>query len=258
MGNHDNASELLKKAEKDNRRFREFLADNIAKPENKNLSMASYLIMPIQRIPRYKLLIEELLRNTLDSHPDHPHLLKGLDLVSSVARHINAEMHASENRSAIVRIQNEFTHAVNFVQPSRKFVRQGTLVKKCRSSDKVSKHNNITHSIASQRMSIVCSFLVVCCSLLLFTDLRVLFVQRHVGLCVQECVVFFRCALQVAPGDPYDRGLQHRGRSVASEHRDQWRAVPLPDQQQNQVIHRVRTGPAHEDQLAPGVRQDHP
>ena len=145
VGNHDAASDLLKKLEKENRRFRDLLESNMARPENKNLSLASYLIMPIQRIPRYKLLIEELLRNTLDSHPDHPHLLRGLDLVSSVARHINAEMHAAENRGAIVRIQNEFTHAVNFVQPSRKFVRQGALVKKCRSSDKVNSNKQTTN-----------------------------------------------------------------------------------------------------------------
>jgi hypothetical protein len=57
-------------------------------------------------------------------------------LLSDRNTKVNAEMHANENRSAILRIQNEFTHAVNFVAPSRKFVRQGTLVKKCRSSDK--------------------------------------------------------------------------------------------------------------------------
>jgi len=29
-----------------------------------------YLIMPIQRIPRYRLLLQELLRNTDCDHPD--------------------------------------------------------------------------------------------------------------------------------------------------------------------------------------------
>jgi hypothetical protein len=48
-GNHDNASEMLRKVEKENRKFREVILEgNMAKPENKNLSLASYLIMPIQ------------------------------------------------------------------------------------------------------------------------------------------------------------------------------------------------------------------
>ena len=51
-GNHDAATELLRKLEKDNRKFRELLEANMSRPENKNLSLASYLIMPIQRIPR--------------------------------------------------------------------------------------------------------------------------------------------------------------------------------------------------------------
>jgi hypothetical protein len=139
VGNHDNASELLKKLESSsggNRRFKELVESNMSKPENKNLSVASYLIMPIQRIPRYKLLLEEVLRNTSDDHPDYSNLLKGLESVSAVAKHINAEMHAQENRAAIVRIQNEFSHSVSFVQPHRRFVRQGTMVKKCRNTDK--------------------------------------------------------------------------------------------------------------------------
>ena len=85
---------------------------------------------------RYKLLLDELIRNTLDTHPDYATLTESLSLVSSVAKHVNAEMHASENRATILRIQSEFTHPVNFVAPHRKFVRQGPLVKKCRASDK--------------------------------------------------------------------------------------------------------------------------
>lgn len=85
-GNHDNATDLLRKLEKENRRFRELIELTLAKPENKNLSLASYLIMPIQRIPRYVLLISELLRMTPETHPDFPGLSKGLDLVSQVAK----------------------------------------------------------------------------------------------------------------------------------------------------------------------------
>lgn len=87
----------------------------------------------LRLLPR---LIEELLRNTSDSHPDYPHLMKGLDLVSSVAKHINAEMHSAENRNTILRIQGEFSGGTSFVSPSRRFIKQGVMVKKCRSSDK--------------------------------------------------------------------------------------------------------------------------
>jgi hypothetical protein len=137
VGNHDIASEFLRKSEKENKRFRDLLESNLVKPENRNLNLASFLIMPIQRIPRYKLLIEELLRNTSDTHPDYPNLMSGLDLVAKVAKHINSEMHASEKRHAILKLQNEFSDKPNWVSPSRWFVRQGPMVKQCRDSQKM-------------------------------------------------------------------------------------------------------------------------
>lgn len=136
-GNHDTATEALKRIEKDNRKFRELIEANLGRPENKGLSLASYLIMPIQRIPRYKLLLDELLRNTGESHPDYAGLVKSQELVSSVAKHVNDAMHATENRNTILRIQSEFTHPVTFVQPSRRFIKEGPMVKKCRNSDKL-------------------------------------------------------------------------------------------------------------------------
>lgn len=77
------------------------------------------------------------MRNTSESHPDLPSLLKALEAVASVAKHINAEMHAAEKRNAILRLQSEFTDKVNWVSPSRKFVRQGPMVKQCRDSQKM-------------------------------------------------------------------------------------------------------------------------
>ena len=38
------------------------------KPECANLDLMGYLITPVQRLPRYKLLLEDLLRNTPEDH----------------------------------------------------------------------------------------------------------------------------------------------------------------------------------------------
>ncbi|KAK2951432.1 putative RhoGEF domain containing protein [Blattamonas nauphoetae] len=45
----------------------------------------NYLIMPIQRIPRYKMLIEALLKNTPKQLRDHAHLTKSMELMTEVA-----------------------------------------------------------------------------------------------------------------------------------------------------------------------------
>lgn len=40
--------------------------------EVKGLKLNALLITPVQRIPRYKLLLQELLHNTAASSPDYP------------------------------------------------------------------------------------------------------------------------------------------------------------------------------------------
>jgi len=39
-------------------------------PRVQSSRLESIIIMPIQRIPRYKLLLEDLLKRTPDAHPD--------------------------------------------------------------------------------------------------------------------------------------------------------------------------------------------
>ena len=45
--------------------------------------------MPVQRIPRYRLLLQELFEHTPHSHPDYPCLKMALDEVSKRADEIN-------------------------------------------------------------------------------------------------------------------------------------------------------------------------
>ena len=267
VGNHDNASEFLKRTEKDNRRFRDFLADNLLKAENKNLSLASYLIMPIQRIPRYKLLIEELLRNTQDSHPDYPHLLKGLDLVSSVAKHINAEMHSAENRNIILRIQGEFSGGTSFVSPSRRFIKQGVMTKQCRSSDKPYEFFLFNDLLAYASKSGIISSggkyklhqeIPIVRRQQQHTHSAAQCPRSRIETCrsqnivfLSQCAHWFRlsffsvllcCLFSSAGGSQFQRGgrpLPPLGRHLRLRPL-RARAILVPDQQQDQVLHRQR------------------
>ena len=53
-------------------------AENAQNPACKGQSLQSFFILPIQRIPRYKLLVEELLKHTPITHPDHSTLSEAL------------------------------------------------------------------------------------------------------------------------------------------------------------------------------------
>jgi len=93
--------------------------------------LTDLLIMPIQRIPRYRLLLEELIKRS-PAGDEVDSLEKGLASISDVANMINTSLHEFENRNAIVRVQAEFGNQQVFVAPHRKFVKEGTLSKMCR------------------------------------------------------------------------------------------------------------------------------
>lgn len=60
-----------------------------ASPRLKGQSISSILIMPVQRVPRYKLLLRELSKETKSNHPAYPILEKANELINTVAIQIN-------------------------------------------------------------------------------------------------------------------------------------------------------------------------
>lgn len=69
--------------------------------------LESLLITPVQRIPRYVLLLQDLLKHTEVSHPDFPHLTKALELVKNIAMSINDTKRQSDNSLKVVEVQNK-------------------------------------------------------------------------------------------------------------------------------------------------------
>eukprot|EP00026_Physarum_polycephalum_P004104 Phypoly_transcript_04121.p1 GENE.Phypoly_transcript_04121~~Phypoly_transcript_04121.p1 ORF type:complete len:678 (+),score=110.34 Phypoly_transcript_04121:137-2170(+) len=101
------------------------------------LDLPSLLIMPVQRIPRYKLLLIELLKRTDPVEPDFGDLNVALGKVSEVADHINNVIKERQNIEKLLSIQKKLTGTVPPIAiPRRVFIREGSLMKVCR---KVSK-----------------------------------------------------------------------------------------------------------------------
>lgn len=91
-------------------------------------TLDSYLIMPIQRIPRYKLLLEELLKHTTEQHADYADVQRAVDVVGLVASHMNEAVRMHQDRMTVMAIQEKFIgKQPNFFAPSRVLIRQGLL-----------------------------------------------------------------------------------------------------------------------------------
>ncbi len=85
--------------------------------------------MPVQRIPRYVLLLRELERYTDEKHSEYDKLQTVLGKVQVIATHINEQKKQMENLSKLIEIQNRISGDYNeLLQPSRSLVREAPIV----------------------------------------------------------------------------------------------------------------------------------
>jgi len=100
-------------------------------PEARKLSLKDYLIMPVQRVPRYILLLQALLKATPPEHADVVALQQAKGKLEEVAEMLEVSQRVSRNGQALMRIQaalcprNTAERQLNLIQPDRWFVREG-------------------------------------------------------------------------------------------------------------------------------------
>ncbi|CAM9593705.1 unnamed protein product, partial [Phaeothamnion confervicola] len=133
---HESTASRVSMTAVKNDRFRNLLARARADPKCQGLDAQSLLIMPIQRIPRYKLLLEGMLKNTDKDHPDYKELEKAIEHVSDVASFINDSIKRRENQAKIWGIQEMLSENIDLAKPTRIFVKNGILMKLGRYSDR--------------------------------------------------------------------------------------------------------------------------
>ncbi len=70
------------------------------------LTLGAFLILPIQRFPRYQLLIQDMLRRTPADHPDHGPLTSALAEVVSYCGAINEATRNTEHFAVLQKIES--------------------------------------------------------------------------------------------------------------------------------------------------------
>ncbi|XP_046648556.1 uncharacterized protein LOC124338515 isoform X2 [Daphnia pulicaria] len=122
------AKEAIKTACLAKSAFSKFL-EATAREHKGKLALDSLLIMPVQRIPRYELLIKMLLKHTPREHPDHTLLLDAQREVHELAVKINCverEAYGAEQQQATLRELESLVEGLgpgNLATPERTFIR---------------------------------------------------------------------------------------------------------------------------------------
>ncbi|KAM6437264.1 FYVE, RhoGEF and PH domain-containing protein 6 [Liasis olivaceus] len=98
-------------------------------PRCANLALKHYLLKPVQRIPQYRLLLTDYLKNLLEDSADFKDTRDALAVVIEVANHANDIMKQGDNFQKLMQIQYSLTGHHEIVQPGRVFLKEGTLMK---------------------------------------------------------------------------------------------------------------------------------
>ncbi|KDN44357.1 hypothetical protein K437DRAFT_138392 [Tilletiaria anomala UBC 951] len=111
--------------------MQKFLKRCRSNPRHTQISIESYLLLPVQRIPRYRLLLEDLLRST------PPSLLRNqatvqdaLTQISDIAMSVNESKRQAEQDKRLWEWQDRITgHWPSpLVQPHRRLIKDGALL----------------------------------------------------------------------------------------------------------------------------------
>ena len=102
--------------------------------KHSQLNLASYLLLPVQRLPRYNLLLKALLHSTEESHPDYPLLIEAIYSFSQLLSFFNESKKETESNqektSQLYKLQIPPTNTLNMTflftsqYQNRKFLRE--------------------------------------------------------------------------------------------------------------------------------------
>ncbi|XP_071216168.1 rho guanine nucleotide exchange factor 17-like isoform X2 [Salvelinus alpinus] len=130
IDNFLNAKDAVRIAKEAKPAFLKFLETSMRENKEKQ-ALGDLMIKPVQRIPRYELLVKDLLKHTPEEHPDHPLLLDAQRDIKRLAEKINKGRRSAEEVERETRVMQEIEahiegveHVRDILNPMRKFLRQ--------------------------------------------------------------------------------------------------------------------------------------
>ncbi|RKP10209.1 Dbl homology domain-containing protein [Thamnocephalis sphaerospora] len=110
-----------------------FLRETDKRQKNRGLTLQAYLLEPMQRIPRYRLLLASLMKKTAIGHPDHHQLQDALAEVEKVALFVNEALRRHDEAKLTLDIQRSLNgFSGRLLVPGRHLVKRGSVKKICR------------------------------------------------------------------------------------------------------------------------------
>uniref|UniRef100_A0A7M4E5P6 FYVE, RhoGEF and PH domain containing 2 n=1 Tax=Crocodylus porosus TaxID=8502 RepID=A0A7M4E5P6_CROPO len=127
--NFDRAVELITTWSEKSLPFQELIADIQKREVCASLTLQHHMLEPVQRIPRYELLLKDYVRKLPPESPDRADAEKALEMIFSAAKHSNAAIAEMERLQNLWEVYQRLGLEDDIVDPSNELIKEGPIQK---------------------------------------------------------------------------------------------------------------------------------
>jgi len=128
INQYDSAAKRVKEWRETIKPFKKYLKEVEWTPSLQCTNLESLLVTPIQRLPRYVLLLEEMAKVTPENHPDHGKISDAIALIRELTDYVNKCKKESNNTDELRSIADKVVGLpFELVQTHRALVREGPM-----------------------------------------------------------------------------------------------------------------------------------
>ncbi|XP_028635478.1 FYVE, RhoGEF and PH domain-containing protein 4 isoform X1 [Grammomys surdaster] len=125
----DNAVELVKNMTERVPQFKSVTEEIQKQKICGSLTLQHHMLEPIQRIPRYEMLLKDYLKKLSPDSPDWNDAKKSLEIISTAASHSNSAIRKMENLKKLLEIYEMLGEEEDIVNPSNELIKEGQILK---------------------------------------------------------------------------------------------------------------------------------
>ncbi|KAJ8370198.1 hypothetical protein SKAU_G00102260 [Synaphobranchus kaupii] len=125
----DRATELINTWMEKSPRFEELVLDIQKREESGSLTLQHHMLEPVQRIPRYEMLLRDYLKKLPEDSPDREGAEKSLEIIYEAAKHSNEAIADMERLEKLWEVYSTLGLEGEMVDPSNRLLREGPIVK---------------------------------------------------------------------------------------------------------------------------------
>ncbi|XP_059190052.1 FYVE, RhoGEF and PH domain-containing protein 1 [Centropristis striata] len=127
--NFDGAMELLSLWTERSASFKTIIQEIQREERCGNLTLQHHMLEPVQRIPRYELLLKDYLHRLPEDAPDYRDAQKSLELIATAAEHSNAAIKKMERMRKLLKVYELLGGEEDIVNPTNELIKEGHILK---------------------------------------------------------------------------------------------------------------------------------